>query len=137
MGPLKSLGPEGVYPCPLPQAAMVDEPIPPARTLPPGPWTTTGTLLTWMFSRTKLPAVGGLEFVVQAVLIAMGTLVKLLSKTVMEPVSTLLGPPAEMSMPTWQLLIERPWYVHPQFQSWIMALECLSAYLNRERWLYS
>lgn len=60
----------------------------------------------------------GLEVVVQAVRIATGTLVKVLSKRVMEPTSILLEPPAERSMPIWQLLMERPWYVQPQFQIW-------------------
>lgn len=62
-----------------------------------------------------MPAVSGVLVVVHVVEMATGVLVKELSKTVMEPVST-LPLPAVMSMPMPQLLIERPEYVQPQFQ---------------------
>lgn len=73
-----------------------------------------GTFVRAMFSRTRVPAVSGLLAVVQEVEMATGVLVKELSKTMMEPVST-LPLPAVMSMPTPQLLMERPEYVQPQF----------------------
>lgn len=64
-----------------------------------------------------MPAVSGVLVVVQVVEIATGVLVKELSKTVREPVST-LPLPAVMSIPMPQLLIERPEYVQPQFHRW-------------------
>lgn len=89
------------------QAGMVV--VPPARRVPEGPLMVMGVLVRAMFSRTREPAVAGLEVVVQAVRMATGTLVKELSRRVTEPVSILEEPPAEMSMPTWQLLMDRPW----------------------------
>lgn len=50
-----------------------------------------------------------------------GVLTIVLSMTVMEPTSWSDDPPAEMSMPFPQLLIDRPMYVQPQSQSWMMA----------------
>lgn len=75
--------------------------------MPGGPLTATGTFVRAMFSRTRVPAVSGVLAVVQEVKMATGVLVKELSKTMMEPVST-LPLPAVMSMPTPQLLMERP-----------------------------
>jgi hypothetical protein len=46
-----------------------------------------------------------------------GVFVIVLSRTVIEPVVIALEPPAVMSIPTWQLLIERPEYVQPQSHS--------------------
>lgn len=82
----------------------------------------TGTLVRATFSMTRLPAVAGLDEVVHTDLIPMGVLVMELSSRVTEPTFWLLEPPAVMSMPTPQLLMERPEYVQPQSQSWMMAV---------------
>jgi hypothetical protein len=82
----------------------------------------TGTLFKATFSRARLPPVAGvLPLDAQALTIPTGVLVKELSMSVTEPISSLLVPPAERSIPTPQLLMERPEYVQPQSQSWMIA----------------
>ena len=87
---------------------MVVSELVPARRVPEGFWTAMGTLRREMFSRTREAAVGGCEEGVQPVLMAMGVLVKALSRRVMEPTARAEGPPAVRSMPTPQLLMDRP-----------------------------
>lgn len=103
------VGPLGVYLWPWPQPAIVV--VPPPRAVAPLFWTAVPTLLSWTFSRMTLPAVAGDELVVQAVLIATGVLVMTESMSVMLPTVCCELPPAVISIPVWQLLIERPEYV--------------------------
>lgn len=84
------------------------DPVVPASMVPAGPLTATGTLFSPMFSMTRLPDVAGLEPVAQAVRMATGVLVKVLSISVTEPTFKALEPPAEMSIPTPQLLMDSP-----------------------------
>src|ERR1700678_4168562 len=55
-------------------------------------------------------------------MIPIGVLVIVLSIKVTEPTSWPVVPPAEMSIPFWQLLMLIPWYTQPQSQSWLMAV---------------
>jgi hypothetical protein len=108
--PWNVVGPVGVYLWPSPQAPIDIGPVLPARTVePPVSCIAVGTLLRLTFSRIKLPAVAGTDVVVQAVIMPTGVFVIVLSMIITEPTFWAADPPAEMSIPFWQLFMLMPW----------------------------
>jgi hypothetical protein len=83
-------------------------PVVPARFVDVGPLTAMGTFVKVTVSRAKLPDVFGRELAFLEVEIPTGVLVKELSMTTTEPTSCAEDPPLDISIPIWQLLIERP-----------------------------
>ena len=100
---------------------MVPE-VPTKMVVPPVNSIAVGTLLRTTFSTIRLPPVAGEDDEVYAVMMPIGVFVMVLSIKVMDPTSCELVPPAEMSIPFWQLLMLIPWYTHPQLQSWLIAV---------------